>query len=199
MDQRDAIQPRMKEAELALLDKYIPRGGNVLEFGCGGSTPYFFEHGASTVASVETDLAWLNLLVKNPVIRHFLAKKRWTPIHMDIGPTTQWGWPAGQNVEASWVLSHQICWENMPNPNFDLAFLDGRFRAACFCQTLLRCPNPALTFVIHDFWIRPKYHVVLEFADILDRADTTVVLRPRPDPDWKKLALTLQRVQFDPT
>lgn len=54
---------------------------------------------------------------------------------------------------------------------------------------------------IHDFWNRTEYHDILQFVDVLDRADTAVVLRQKPldSSDWRKLALCLQKYQFDPS
>lgn len=194
----DGILPCMNEKELALLDRHIPFGGNVLEFGCGGSSPHFLGQGVRALTSVESDKAWLETLVRNSLLRHFFLKQRWFPIHADIGATGEWGYPTSRMPRASWLRYHAASWEAMPDTAFDLILIDGRFRVACFCQSLLRCGNSDVKIIMHDFWNRPHYRIVLEFADAVDRAHSSVVLRPKPDLDWKKLCLALQEYQFNP-
>ena len=86
----------------------------------------------------------------------------------------------------------------MENRNLDLILIDGRFRVACLCQSLLHCDNKDVTFVIHDFFDRPDYHCVLKLCTEVDRADTSVVLRRKKRVDWKQLSLMLQAHQFVP-
>lgn len=197
MDSINCLKPRQSDAELALLDRHIPFGGRMLEFGCGGSTPHILQQGVASLTSVESDKVWLSTLLEHPVIQHFFKKKRWMPIHADIGPTKNLGYPAAKEPEAAWLAYHQLCWESMPDTWYDMVFIDGRFRVACFCQTLLRCANPDVVIIMHDFPERPDYRVVLEFADIVEEAETAIALRAKAEPDWKRLALTLQRYQFE--
>lgn len=170
----------------------------MLEFGCGGSTPYILQQGVASLTSVESDKAWLSSLLEHPVTHHFFQKKTWKPIHADIGPTRQLGYPVAEEPETAWLAYHQLCWDCMPDTRYDTVFIDGRFRVACFCQTLLRCGNPDVVIVMHDFSDRSAYHAVLEFADIVDRVEDAVVLHAKAKPDWKRLALTLQQYQFEP-
>ena len=192
------LVPCMSGEELELLDRHIPFGGNVLEFGCGGSSPHFLSRGARLLTSVESDKAWLETLIQSPLLRHFFLKHRWVPIHADIGPTRSWGRPSSREALLSWLEYHALSWAAMPDTAYDLILIDGRFRVACFCQSLLRCGNAGVTIVIHDFWNRPNYHAVLEFSDVLDRAGTSVALRAKAGLDWKRLCLVLQEHQFNP-
>lgn len=186
--------PRMSEAELELLRAAIPRGGKVLEFGSGGSTAYFFEHGAASLVSVESDRAFLEGIAAQPGLRG----KAWLPIHASIGATGDWGYPAAAEPQAAWLNYHQSSWGLMPDRAFDLILIDGRFRVACLCQSLLRCENPEVRILIHDFWVRPNYQVALEHCEALQRAESSVLLRRKADIDWRALALTLQDYQFTP-
>ena len=177
--QDDALKPHMSEAEIALLAKYIPKGGNILEFGCGGSTKFFFENGAAFVASVESDMAWIDTLAQNSTVRKALGEKRWRILPANIGPVGEWGTPADPNPSLLWLNYHEKCWQRIDAGAVDLALIDGRFRVACFCQTLLRCTNPDLVLVMHDFWNRPQYHCILHFCTVLDQVDTLAVFRKK--------------------
>ena len=188
----------MSEAELALLTQYIPAGGHVLEFGCGGSTVHFLENGVGSLTSVESDLAWLESMIEHPAPRVFLKKKRWFPMHIDIGPVARWGYPVFKGPEARWLDYHQTCWDAMPRTAYDLIFIDGRFRVACFCQSLLRCANPGVVIAVHDFWDRPHYRAILEFAEVVDKAGTMAILGPRAAASREDLNRVLDQYRFVP-
>jgi hypothetical protein len=63
----------------------------------------------------------------------------------------------------------------------DLVLVDGRFRVACVLQALLTVPTARI--LVHDFWQRPAYHIVLQYTTVLDRADTMVLLQRMPSVD----------------
>lgn len=192
------LHPRMTDAELSLLDSNIPLGGKVLEFGCGGSTLRFFDLGAASVTSVESDARWIEEVTRQPIMLPLLKARRWLPIYGNVGETRDWGRPAKDEPQVFWLSYHQLCWDVMPDTAFDLVFIDGRFRVACLCQSLLRCSREDALFIMHDFWDRPQYHPVLTFCDAIDRADTAVVLRRKAEVDWRRLCLVLQAYQFEP-
>lgn len=196
----EELKPRMSEAELELFTSAIPRGGYALEFGCGGSTPYFFEQGIKTLVSVESDRAWLEKLRATPLLQHFLRKKSWVPLHADIGQTGEWGYPTTQ-PNLAWLNYHQFLWEHIADKNFDFILVDGRFRVACACQSLLHIARTDIPIMVHDFWDREEagYHALLQFCNVLDRADTAVILRAKPDLNWRELARLLLSVQFNPS
>ena len=193
------MKPYMSDAECALLDRYIPKAGRVLEFGAGGSTQHFFARGAAHVTSVESDARWISDIAREEGMLERIEAKQWLPIHGDIGPTKEWGKPVVSTPQHSWLQYHQQCWGMLPDAAFDLILIDGRFRVACLCQSLLHCPREDVIFVIHDFWNRPKYHVALALCEEVERADTSVALRRKTETDWKLLCLTLQAYQFDPS
>ena len=192
----DPLRPRMTESETALLQAIVPQGGRVLEFGAGGSTQFFFEHGVQELVSVESDGEWLKTLVSSPLIRLQLKYGRWLPLHVDIGPTGAWGAPVSSSLDARWLEYHLFCWSHIENKHFDLALIDGRFRVACACQVLFHCTNSDVVVAFHDFWIRQEYHAILEFFDQKHSADSLCVMTPKPDLDWKRLGLVLQEHLF---
>lgn len=188
--------PWMTEEETKCFRNRIPRGGAALEFGMGGSTRFFFENGIGWLDSVESDPAWVATMGRDPFLAHFIRKKRLFLHHADIGPVRQHGLPDSQ-PHPVWLRYHQQIWQSVNSEKLDFILIDGRFRLACACQALLHCPQRPL-LLVHDFSERPGYHAILAFADILESAGATVVLRQKPDADFRKLALLLQHAQFDP-
>lgn len=184
----------MSSAELELLRAFAPRGGKVLEFGGGGSTPYFFAQGVSSLVTVESDRAFLEQLATLSELRG----KSWIAIHASIGSTRDWGYPVDETPQIAWLNYHQSSWALMPDRSFDFILIDGRFRVACLCQTLLRCENEAALMLVHDFWPRQQYHVMLDYCDVIERAESSVLLKRKSDISWRALALTLQEHQFVP-
>lgn len=189
--------PVMTKNEINLLNNYFPKNGTCLEFGSGGTTQFFLEHGLKALYSVESDETWTLKLLENRLIDDSKNKGRWIPIHADIGAVQEWGTPIAQSPELIWLNYHQHCWEEIPENNFDMILIDGRFRVACVCQCLFRCIIHDTVFVIHDFWNRPHYHGVLKFLKEENRADTLGIFRPKKRLNWKSLFLLLQEHQFD--
>lgn len=59
-------------------------------------------------------------------------------------------------------------------------FVDARFRVACACQALLHGRDDSLV-LIHDFTLRPGYHVIFEVANEVWRSDTLVAVMKKKD------------------
>lgn len=190
------FKPCMTPAEVALFSECIPHAGCALEFGSGGSTQLFFERGASRLYSIDSDEEWLKKLIASPVVSIHLKYNRWKPFHANIGPVRAWGAPVAEEPQICWLNYHQYCWETILERTFDIILIDGRFRVACLCQSLLRCDNDNATYLFHDFFNRPDYSVVLEFLDVVAQADTLAVFKPKKNINWKKLNLVLQAHQF---
>ena len=61
-----------------------------------------------------------------------------------------------------------------------MILIDGRFRVAC-CLKCFEGMSPNCTIAFDDFLNRPKYHVVLDYFDIVDytRNNRMVMLRKK--------------------
>jgi hypothetical protein len=186
----------MSDEELECFCRWIPHSGKILEFGMGGSTRRFLESGIARLDSVESDPAWLSAMAKETFFKFFIRKKRLFPHYANIGPTRQHGLPCG-SPNLTWLRYHRQAWTDIDAKSLDLVFIDGRFRLACACQTLLRCPQRP-PIMIHDFSNRRQYHAILEYTDILDSAETMIVLKQKSDADFRKLGLLLQETQLYP-
>lgn len=195
---REQSNPWMSESETALLKQCLFSGCRVLEFGCGGSTAFFFENNAMSVTSVESDQAWLDKLKADPLLDFFKMKKRWLPLYADIGPVVGVGFPVNRDKFTQWPNYHHDIWDHIPDLSPDLVLIDGRFRVACYCQVLLHCKNPDMRIFIHDFSNREQYQCILDIGTVESRADTAVVLRPPANPDLELIFDTLEKHFFLP-
>ena len=137
----------------------------ILEYGTGGSTVLALESNAeTTVYACETDSVWLARLMLH------LAEKqlqgRIYPVHLDIGPTGEWGVPVFRDSGFSAKRMQKFLqvattpWRLLGRHgvNPDFVFIDGRWRKACFLAALLYCKSP-MYILWDDYADRPQYHV----------------------------------------
>jgi hypothetical protein len=92
---------------------------------------------------------------------------------IDLGPTNQWGKPLETEDTVNWFKYYTEIWKDiapLQHP-VDVIFIDGRFRICCCLYSILKVIEYNWTdtiFIMHDFWRREKYHVVLEFLQELE-------------------------------
>ena len=188
--------PCMHEEELRLFWQSIPKGGVCLEFGMGGSTHCFFARGATALYSVEGDRHYMETVCADPLLKAKNAARRFFPMHAYIGPVKEWSYPV-ESPTPFWLNYHHRIWEAIPAASLDFVLIDGRFRVACALQCFLRC-RPDAIYLIHDFTTRPHYAHILQHAEVLARAGSSVLLKRRVRPDYQKMALDLLDAQFIP-
>lgn len=186
------LVPAMTAAETALFSTHLARARAVLEFGAGGSTALAGRLGVPHIVSVESDNAWLEVLSRQPE----LADTTFVPVHVDIGTTGNWGFPTDPSSAPRWPSYYSAIWSRLDRQP-DLVLVDGRFRVACTLSTLLNV-RPDSVIVIHDFWARPHYHVVLNYLTCTERVDEIGIFAPKVLIDWKALARDLIAHAMDP-
>ena len=194
---QECMHPQMSEAEVALMDKYTPNGC-ILEFGAGGSSAFFAKKGVQQLISVESDREWINrMLLSNSTLREWAKARRWSPFHVEIGATGEWGFPLSHKPDVAWLNYHQFIWDAVDASKLDFVLVDGRFRVACTLQLLLRTREKTPLIMVHDFSPREYYHVLLKFFDVIEPADTAVILERKEPVPFADVALCLQLYQFD--
>lgn len=175
-----------------------------LEYGSGGSTVEASLAG-KLVISVETDESYLRA-VEQKVRETSESKASFHPVHVDIGPTEQWGrplnpWPTRNNVKlwrrytsAPWVLLDQL------NVVPDFIFVDGRFRAASILESFLRLPPDSdCQFMLDDFETREVYfRGALTFANRARRVGGAIMFRRDPNFDRSAARAMLTALQAQP-
>lgn len=172
---KDKLSTNPKLYPIALTDNekqfFLSQLSNVkhyLEFGSGGSTFLsLLESNVKTITSIESDNNWLDLLKEWHIISNNLENKIFFK-YINIGEVGAWGKPINESKKENYPnYSKQIFEEQK---DFDVVFVDGRFRVACALQTILNCKKD-VKILMHDYPIRPYYHCILEFLDIVDVID----------------------------
>lgn len=127
---------------------------SVLEYGSGGSTVLAAELGAN-VWSVESDPDWACGL-QGWLDAHPLTGRAQV-LHVDIGPTRDWGHPVDTAGFRAWPDYALKVWDSPGFAHPDVVLVDGRFRLACFLTTAYRISRP-VTLFFDDYLNRKAYH-----------------------------------------
>ena len=172
---------------ISWMRQYYESGKKViLEYGTGGSTLLALEsHQKNIVYACETDLAWLAKLMLH--VSEKKLQSRLFPLHIDIGPTGEWGVPvfnsqqfSGKRMQSFLNVAIQP-WRLMRNHevNPDILFIDGRWRKACFLSALLYCKSPMLV-LWDDYADRPGYHVFDEIIQPVEMVGRAALYEAKP-------------------
>lgn len=145
---------------------YRDLSGVILEYGSGGSSVLALKANVNNqLYSCETDSLWLARLSS------FLTKEglsgRFHPLHCDVGPTKEWGYPdfdlaaftharGTQFLMAAWKP-----WIMFRDQKIDPEFvlIDGRWRVPSFLAAVINCQAP-IKILFDDYLERKQYHVV---------------------------------------
>lgn len=187
----------MTQNELNLLKKQLASATYYLEFGSGNSTLLATEYANIRKAMImESDYDFMTRLIfSNPLLRKAVDEDRFLFFHADIGPTKQWGYPADDSRKAFWP--EYASYPFRKGKQYDLVLVDGRFRIACILQACLYLP-PGTKIIVHDFYDRPYYHIVLLFLDELERADTMGLFAVKLGNDRAMIQKILALYQYYP-
>lgn len=128
----------------------------ILEYGSGGSTVLAARLG-KRVFAVESDRAWAAATAAWIAGHHPDAPAR--VVHVDIGPTGEWGKPFGPEKMADFYRYPLAVWDDPEFRHPDVILVDGRFRLACICTALLRIERETL-LLFDDYAARPDYHQI---------------------------------------
>jgi hypothetical protein len=151
----------LPDAEAAELRAAYAAAGAILEYGSGGSTVLAGEMAGKRVFSVESDAGWVAMMQA-----WFAANPPQSPVamhHADIGPTRDWGHPAGTDRVRHWPGYALSVWDRTDFVHPDVVLVDGRFRVACALATLFRIVRP-VRLMFDDYVPRKAYHAVEALA-----------------------------------
>jgi hypothetical protein len=172
------LAPRMSANERLCFAAAIAGRRHLVEYGVGGSTLAALARGVGRIDSVESDPAWIARLEGRPEVRAAIAAGRLALHHADIGPVGDWGFPTDASFSARWPAYAQEIWARVPAGEVDAVLVDGRFRAACVLAAVTHA-RPGTPIIVHDFWNRPEYGVILPAVVPMLRADTLAILVAR--------------------
>jgi hypothetical protein len=187
----------MSGKEIALLHGHIDASKRYLEFGSGESTIYAAgSPNILRIDSVESSAAFVKeSLENNEAIARALVSGKLRFHIIDIGRSGAWGFP--EQVEKQHLWPNYCLSVFARKSDHDMVLIDGRFRVACALTSFLSTPK-GCRILIHDFPNRPQYHVVLRYFEVMDQADTMVVLAKKKDPDTRKIKALLRKYQYLP-
>lgn len=165
-----------------LLEKDVKR---YAEFGSGASTLWFMEkmsHDAEIV-SVESSAQWASemgmLLMKNG--------RKGSVNHVDLGTVSGWGVPLGYSQKDKIIEYVELPFR--AEKSFDLVYIDGVFRVACFLTSVLSSA-PGTRIVFDDYNNRTWYHVVEDILHpVSKKGKQALFIRPERIDDLKIKAL----------
>ncbi|MCG8634101.1 MAG: hypothetical protein MI863_09755 [Desulfobacterales bacterium] len=187
----------MTENEKEVLHAYLNSAVHYLEFGSGESTVY--AAGVDTIQridSVESSIDFVEShLSPLPVIQSALASGKLGFHFVDIGPTGKWGYPASNRKKHLWP-SYSLSIFSKKSEH-DLVLIDGRFRIASTLNCILNTPQDS-KIIIHDFWDRKQYHLLLNYLSVVERTGTLAVFIRKPDLPVKKIQRIIWYYQYIP-
>lgn len=160
----NTFSPRRADATELLFDgddlvfKQLAMKSKVyFEYGCGKSTIWCSFNIKGGIYSVDTSNEWVQDTKSKSCpnnIPHLSL--------VDCGAIGEWGRPTSYLLRDNfkeYVIGPFKLTSNSP----DLILIDGRFRVACFLNSLSRS-KPGTRIIFDDYTERPQYHVVEEFC-----------------------------------
>jgi hypothetical protein len=177
------MNPWMTDGEKRLFAKYLDSANNYFEFGSGGSTVWAAARpNIQTITSIESDSKYCKI-VQDAAPR---ANVQW----VYIGHVKDCGNPSDRSQIERWHNYYDSYADRQVEP--DLVLIDGRFRVACALTVFFHSnTNEKQIVMIHDFRVRPYYHSILAFFDIIEECENLVVLKARQTVDDKTNALRM--------
>jgi hypothetical protein len=188
------VTPIMTQAEIDRYEKLLDNANTVLEFGSGGSTVLAASRPGLKIVSVDGDMGWFEKLRSETSVREAEAAGRLNFVHVDIGPTTDWGKPANTEHKSLWPRYSKDPWAALQSPP-DLILIDGRFRVACALEAARRRFDGAV-IAIHDFNRRSYHHVPL-FLHHTESVERLAIFSGYRSPRWLA-SLALMKYRYDP-
>lgn len=185
----------MSIAERRMFKKYIKKSKNYLEFGSGGSTIFALKNSKAAIKSVDSSKEWFDHMIKeHQEIRDGIKDKRLDFIFVDIGETVAWGTPKDDSGKSNYPNYSASVFKNK-KIKYDTVLIDGRFRVACGLQTVLNCDDDTI-IMIHDFWNRPWYHILLNYIKPIGKAGTMGVFKKIKHIDKDQLLRDYEKFKF---
>ena len=171
--------PELSANDMKMFYQYLDKATVYFEYGSGGSTYQAnLRPNIQKIYTVESDKTWMNKLkscIKDD--------SKITYIYSEMGtkPRT-WGYPS-KSCEKSNLINYSEHIRNLgieERSKIDLVMIDGRFRVAC-CLKCFDIINDGCFIAFDDFLNRKKYHIVLNYYDIVEKTEDKrmVILRKK--------------------
>jgi hypothetical protein len=200
-------EPYFDEAGSAYFRQRLAHTRNYLEYGSGGSTVLASKM-VRILVSVDSDAHFLGAMraklgADNAALEGQPGSAVTMLMHVNIGPTVEWGMPALTRPTARRIRRWQAYaaepWSYFrtigQQPN--LILVDGRFRVACVLESLLNLSSQSdAEILVDDYISRAHYHVAERFADVR-LVGRMAILRPKQLWDRDEARRVLQQYRGD--
>ncbi len=188
--------PHMKVDEYLLFNKITDKTKVVLEYGSGGSTIQFIKQ-KKKIYTVDSNPDFYRYMRSIGMVKKAIGKSLFLKL-IDLGNTDTWGRPVSLERKENWHRYYTEVWNDIiQNENkVDIIFIDGRFRISCCAYSILQVLEnnwKETVFMIHDFWNREEYKVLLNFLDEIESKSRLGVFTVKTDIDIDELKSTIQK------
>lgn len=187
------LMPRMTDPEIEFFKRVVRQAGSYFEFGTGGSTVIAADLVPGRVCAVDSDPAWI------AKVREAIPGERAIELSTaDIGPTGDWGYPLNADRPERFLNYHLRSFERIDgSSDFDVYFVDGRFRVACFALIASKAKKGA-RILVHDYGSRPHYHIIEKLVDLEEMVDDLACFVIRSDDKRALCESVFDMYKFDP-
>lgn len=151
-------KPWMDDSEINTIIKHLNKEDIMLEWGSGGSTNYFPQF-VKEYYSIEHDEQWFDEINESlpPNVNYFF-------VALDK--------PLTDPTQKDQIQSYLDFVDTLNIQKFDKVLIDGRGRKWCAEKIIPYLKEDSIVF-IHDYWVRPQYHIVEKWFDVVDKIDNT--------------------------
>jgi hypothetical protein len=153
-------QEELFDGDSRLFRSLLKKSSCYFEYGCGKSTKWVLENTSTHIYSVDTDKFWCHQVLKSTGPELFSRLKVY---YVDVGKTGNWGYPISYSERKNFRKYISGLWGI--NVNADCVLIDGRFRIACFLETVRKAPV-GCRIIFDDYRDRPHYHIAEEFLPV---------------------------------
>jgi hypothetical protein len=168
----------MHEAEKAIIEKYLTQDTVMMEWGSGGSTVEYSKR-VKKYYSVEHNFDWYQKVKVSVGANVTLFYRPVTKLPPDEPHYNQSTYEYYQEyLDVVYEIGEM----------FDVVLIDGRARRLCALK-IIPYLKPNATVIIHDWCLRPCYHCVLDYYDLVEKIDDTAqtIASFKLKPNWKDI------------
>lgn len=165
----------MHDRERAVIEKYLHPEATVMEWGSGGSTIAFSKK-VKKYYSVEHSYEW------------YTKMKEQVPNNVTLFYKPSAELPVNYNQSEYRHYKEYLDVVYSIGELFDVVLIDGRARRLCALK-IIPYLKPDAIVIIHDWCLRPMYHCVLDYYDVVDRIDDTpqTIASFKLKPNWQSI------------
>lgn len=198
----ERMSPLMTSEEIQFFRQELSKADAYLEFGVGGSSAVASTYpNLQCYKGIDSSKDWIEQVSKEDTIAKLFEKGIAELKYVDIGKTGRLGYPVDNTTFTLWPkYSNEGFAKCHARANHRLVLLDGRFRVACFCKLLLAMDQEEASkthMLIHNYrW--EAYHVIEEFADLIEMHGGLALLQKKSNADPTSLKRTALEFEHEP-